>query len=64
MILDVPLMHWAVAGATVAALTLLLAFVFNRRLGFSSGFEDICSLAISLPRALATSPTAPGARRV
>ena len=49
MILDVPLMHWAVAGASIAALTLLLAFIFNRRLGFSSGFEDICSLAISLP---------------
>ncbi len=49
MILDLPTMHWAVAGASIAALTLLLAFVFNRRLGFSSGFEDVCSLAISLP---------------
>src|SRR5688500_14375317 len=49
MILDFPPMHWALAGASIAALTLLLAFIFNRRLGFSSGFEDICSLAVSLP---------------
>ena len=42
-------MHWAVAGAAIAAITLALLFVTNRRLGISSGFEDICSLALPLP---------------
>jgi len=42
-------MHWAAAGAAIAAVTLLLLFVTNRRLGISSGFEDLCSLALPLP---------------
>ena len=42
-------MHWAAAGAAIAAITLALLFVTNRRLGISSGFEDICSLALPLP---------------
>ena len=42
-------MHWAVAGAAIAVITLALLFVTNRRLGISSGFEDICSLALPLP---------------
>jgi uncharacterized protein len=42
-------LHWAVAGAAIAAITLALLFVTNRRLGISSGFEDICSLALPLP---------------
>jgi uncharacterized protein len=42
-------MHWATAGAAIAAITLALLFVTNRRLGISSGFEDICSLALPLP---------------
>jgi len=41
-------MHWAAAGAAIAAITLALLFVTNRRLGISSGFEDICSLALPL----------------
>ena len=42
-------LHWAVAGAGIAVVTLLLLFVANRRLGLSSGFEDICSLALPFP---------------
>jgi uncharacterized protein len=42
-------MHWAVAGAAIAAITLSLLFVANRRLGISTGFEDVCSLAVPLP---------------
>ena len=39
-------MHWAAAGAGIAAVTLCLLFVANRRLGISSGFEDVCSLVL------------------
>jgi uncharacterized protein len=42
-------LHWAVAGAAIAAITLLLLFVANRRLGLSTGFEDVCSLVLSQP---------------
>ena len=42
-------MHWALAGGLIALVTLLLAFLFSRRLGLSSGFEDVCSLALSFP---------------
>ena len=41
-----PPMHWAVAGAAIAAVTLILLWVSNRRLGISSGFEDICGLVL------------------
>jgi uncharacterized membrane protein YedE/YeeE len=41
--------HWAVAGATIAAVTLCLLFVGNRRLGISTGFEDVCSLLLQSP---------------
>jgi uncharacterized membrane protein YedE/YeeE len=46
---DLPAMHWALAGAAIAAVTLVLLFVTNRRLGLSSGLEDICSLVLSAP---------------
>jgi uncharacterized membrane protein YedE/YeeE len=46
---DLPPMHWAIAGAGVAAVTLCLLFVANRRLGLSSGFEDVCSLVLASP---------------
>ena len=46
---DLQPMHWAAAGSAIAAVTLLLMFVTNRRLGFSSGFEDICSLVLRQP---------------
>jgi uncharacterized membrane protein YedE/YeeE len=41
-----PPLHWAVAGAGIAAVTLLLLVLANRRLGISSGFEDVCSLVL------------------
>jgi uncharacterized membrane protein YedE/YeeE len=46
---DLPPIHWAVAGAGIAAVTLCLLLVANRRLGISTGFEDICSLALRQP---------------
>lgn len=42
-------LHWAVAGAGIAAVTLCLLFVANTRLGISTGFEDVCSLVIQHP---------------
>ena len=41
--------HWAAAGAVIALITLTLLFVANKRLGLSTGLEDICSLALPLP---------------
>jgi len=41
--------HWAVAGAVIAVITLLLLFLANKRLGLSTGFEDVCSLVTSMP---------------
>jgi len=41
-----PPLHWAAAGAGIAAVTLLLLVLANRRLGISSGFEDVCSLVL------------------
>ena len=46
---DVPALHWAAAGAAIAAITLTMLFVLNRRLGISGGFEDVCSLVLRLP---------------
>lgn len=42
-------LHWAAGGAGIAAVTLTLLFVLNRRLGISTGFEDLCSLALRAP---------------
>jgi uncharacterized membrane protein YedE/YeeE len=38
--------HWAAAGAAIATITALLLFLLNRRLGISTGFEDVCSLVL------------------
>jgi len=46
---DLTPLHWAWAGAGIAAVTLALLFLANRRLGISTGFEDLCSLALPLP---------------
>ena len=46
---QMPPMHWALAGAGIAAITLCLLFLANRRLGISTGFEDVCSLVVTLP---------------
>ena len=46
---DIQPLHWAVAGAFIAAVTLALLWLANRKLGISAGFEDICSLVLPLP---------------
>ena len=46
---DLTPIHWAVAGAAIAAVTLALLFLANRRLGISSVLEDVCSLALANP---------------
>jgi uncharacterized membrane protein YedE/YeeE len=38
--------HWAIAGGAIAAVAVALVLVGNRRLGVSSGFEDVCSLVL------------------
>jgi uncharacterized protein len=44
-----PPLHWALAGVGVAGVTLALLFIANRRLGISTGFEDVCSLVMRVP---------------
>ena len=44
-----PPLHWAIAGAGIAAVTLCLLFLANRRLGISTSLEDLCSLLIAQP---------------
>ncbi|HEY5619478.1 MAG TPA: YeeE/YedE thiosulfate transporter family protein [Vicinamibacterales bacterium] len=46
---DLSPLHWAVAGGAIAAVTLCLLFVANRRLGLSTGLEDMCSLVLDQP---------------
>jgi uncharacterized membrane protein YedE/YeeE len=42
-------MHWALAGLGIAGVTLALLLLGSRRLGVSTGLEDICSLVLSAP---------------
>jgi uncharacterized protein len=42
-------LHWAVAGAGIALITLALLFIANRRLGISTGLEDVCSFVLPVP---------------
>ncbi len=49
LLIGLPPLHWAVAGAAIAAITLALLFLGNRRLGISTGFEDVCSLVLQAP---------------
>jgi uncharacterized membrane protein YedE/YeeE len=46
---DLPPLHWALAGAGIASVTLLLLWLGSRRLGISTGFEDVCSLVLAGP---------------
>ena len=46
---DLPPLHWALAGVGLAGVTLALLFLASRRLGISTGFEDVCSLVIRVP---------------
>lgn len=43
---DLPPIHWALGGLGIAATTLVLLFVANRRLGISSGLDDLCGLVL------------------
>lgn len=42
-------LHWALAGVGIAGVTLALLIVGSRRLGISTGFEDVCSLVLRVP---------------
>jgi len=44
-----PPIHWFAAGAGLALITLALLFVANRRLGISTGLEDVCSYVLQVP---------------
>src|SRR5678809_1150288 len=44
-----PPIHWFAAGAGIALVTLALLFIANRRLGISTGLEDVCSFVLPLP---------------
>jgi hypothetical protein len=46
---QLPPLHWAVAGADIAAITLALLLIANRRLGISTGLEDVCSFVLPAP---------------
>ena len=46
---DLAPMHWALAGLGIGGVTLALLLVASRRLGISTGFEDICSLVLRVP---------------
>jgi uncharacterized membrane protein YedE/YeeE len=46
---DLVPLHWAIAGAGISAITLCLLLLANRRLGLSTGLEDICSLVLEQP---------------
>jgi uncharacterized protein len=46
---NLPPLHWALAGVGIAGITLALLFIANRRLGVSSGLEDVCSLVLRVP---------------
>jgi hypothetical protein len=42
-------LHWAVAGAGLGMVTLLLLWLGGQRLGISTGFENLCALALRAP---------------
>jgi uncharacterized membrane protein YedE/YeeE len=46
---DMPPWHWALSGAAIGAITLALLWVTNRRLGISTGFENLCALVVRNP---------------
>jgi hypothetical protein len=46
---DLVPLPWWLAGAAIGAITLLLLWVANQRLGISTGFENLCALALRVP---------------
>jgi uncharacterized membrane protein YedE/YeeE len=43
---DLTPLPWWLAGAAIGAITLLLLWVTQQRLGISTGFENLCALAL------------------
>src|SRR5262245_28684459 len=43
---------WWQGGVGIAAITLLLLWLGNQRLGLSTGFENLCALALRTPHLL------------
>lgn len=41
--------HWAFGGVAIGTITLLLLFIGGKRLGISTGFEDVCAIVSTLP---------------
>jgi uncharacterized membrane protein YedE/YeeE len=41
--------HWAAGGAAIGLITLALLYVGNRRLGVSTGFENLCAIVVNVP---------------
>jgi hypothetical protein len=41
--------HWAAAGLAIGAITLALLWLTNKRLGISTGFENLCALVLPAP---------------
>jgi uncharacterized membrane protein YedE/YeeE len=46
---NLPPLHWAIGGAAIAVVTLCLLYLASRRLGISTGFEDMCGLVLQQP---------------
>ena len=42
-------LHWALSGVGIAGVTLALLLIASRRLGISTGFDDVCSLVMRVP---------------
>lgn len=42
-------LHWAIGGAAIGLITLTLLYVGNRRLGVSTGFENLCAVVVNVP---------------
>ena len=40
---------WAAAGVGIGAITLLLLWITNQRLGIATGYENLCGLVIEAP---------------
>lgn len=57
-------LHWAVSGALIAFIVLLLLFRFNHSLGVSTGLENVCALWSERPYFRRSALSGPGAWRL
>lgn len=46
---DMQAIHWGLAGLGISAVTIALLAIANKRLGVSTGFEDVCALVLDAP---------------